>query len=43
MKTLEEINKIREEKRKELDLRVNLKADTTEKQPEESRTEIWQN
>lgn len=31
MKTLEEINKIREEKRAELDLRVNLKADTHEK------------
>lgn len=31
MKTLEEINKIREEKRKELDLRVNLKANTQEK------------
>ena len=31
MKTLEEIHKIREEKRKELDLRVNLKADTKEK------------
>ena len=31
MKTLEEIKKIREVKRKELDLRVNLKADTTEK------------
>lgn len=31
MKTLEEINKIREEKRKELDLRVNLNADTREK------------
>jgi len=31
MKTLEEINKIREEKRKELDLRINLKADTKEK------------
>ena len=31
MKTLEEIKKIREEKRKELDLRVNLKANTTEK------------
>ncbi len=31
MKTLEEIQKIREEKRKELDLRVNLKADTREK------------
>ena len=31
MKTLEEINKIREEKRKELDLRVNLKAGTKEK------------
>ena len=31
MKTLEEINKIREEKRKELDLRVNLKANTKEK------------
>ena len=31
MKSLEEIHKIREEKRRELDLRVNLKADTTEK------------
>ena len=31
MKTLEEIQKLREEKRKELDLRVNLKADTIEK------------
>ncbi len=31
MKSLEEIRKIREEKRKELDLRVNLKADTHEK------------
>lgn len=31
MKTLEEIKKIREEKRKELDLRVNLQAGTTEK------------
>ena len=31
MKTLEEIRKIREEKRKELDLRVNLKANTREK------------
>ena len=31
MKTLEEINKIREIKRKELDLRVNLKAGTQEK------------
>jgi len=31
MKTLEEINKIREEKREELDLRVNLKAGTQEK------------
>ena len=31
MKSLEEINQIREQKRKELDLRVNLKADTTEK------------
>ena len=31
MKTLEEIQKIREEKRKELDLRVNLNADTREK------------
>ncbi|MCI9063320.1 MAG: NADH-quinone oxidoreductase subunit NuoF [Clostridia bacterium] len=31
MKSLEEINKIREEKRKELDLRVNLKANTQEK------------
>ena len=31
MKSLEQIHKIREEKRKELDLRVNLKADTREK------------
>ena len=31
MKTLEEINKIREEKRKELDLRINTSADTREK------------
>ncbi len=31
MKTLQEIHKIREEKRKELDLRVNLKANTHEK------------
>ena len=31
MKTLEEIKKIREEKRKELDLRVNTSADTREK------------
>lgn len=31
MKTLEEVNKIREEKRKELDLRVNTNADTREK------------
>ena len=31
MKTLEEIHKIREEKRKELDLRVNTKLDTREK------------
>ena len=31
MKTLEEIKKIREEKRKELDLRVNLNANTREK------------
>ena len=31
MKTLEEINIIRENKRKELDLRVNLNADTREK------------
>lgn len=31
MKALEEINKIREEKRKELDLRVNLNANTREK------------
>ena len=31
MKTLEEIQKIREEKKKELDLRVNTKADTREK------------
>lgn len=31
MKSLDEIKKIREEKRKELDLRVNLKADSHEK------------
>lgn len=31
MKSLEEINKIREQKRKELDLRVNLQANTHEK------------
>ncbi len=31
MKTVEEIHKIREEKRKELDLRVNTSADTREK------------
>ena len=31
MKTLEEIKKIREEKRKELDLRVNIEADAREK------------
>lgn len=31
MKSLEEIHKIREEKKKELDLRVNTKADTREK------------
>ena len=31
MKTLEEIQQIRESKRKELDLRVNLKANTQEK------------
>ena len=31
MKSLEEIKKIREEKRKELDLRVNLKADCHQK------------
>ena len=31
MKSLQEIRKIREEKRKELDLRVNLKANTIEK------------
>ena len=31
MKTLEEIRKIREEKRRELDLRINLDADTREK------------
>ena len=31
MKTLEEIRKIREVKRKELDLRINLKANTVEK------------
>ena len=35
MKTLEEIRKIREEKRKELDLRVNLQAGTTEKHMEQ--------
>ena len=31
MKSLEEIKKIREEKRKQLDLRINLKANTSEK------------
>ena len=31
MKSLDEIKKIREEKRKELDLRVNLQANTVEK------------
>ena len=31
MKTLEELHKIREEKRKELDLRVNIEADTRER------------
>ena len=31
MKSLKELHKIREEKRKELDLRVNTKADTREK------------
>ena len=31
MKTIEEIHKIREEKRKELDLRVNTKLDTRQK------------
>ena len=31
MKNLEELHKIRKEKRKELDLRVNTKADTREK------------
>ena len=31
MKSLEEINKIREAKRKELDLRINLNANTIEK------------
>lgn len=31
MKTIDELHKIREEKRKELDLRVNTKADTREK------------
>ena len=30
MKTIEEIHKIREEKRKELDLRVNIKNNTIE-------------
>ena len=29
--TVEELNKIREEKRRELDLRVNTKSDTREK------------
>ena len=31
MKSLEEIHKIREEKKKELDLRINTSADTREK------------
>ena len=31
MKTLEEINKIRKEKKEELDLRINTKADTRQK------------
>ena len=31
MKTLEQIHEIRKSKREELDLRVNLKANTTEK------------
>ena len=31
MKTINELHKIREEKRKELDLRINTKADTREK------------
>ena len=31
MKTIEEIHKIREEKKKELDLRINTEADTREK------------
>lgn len=31
MKTTEELHKIREEKRRELDLRINTKADTREK------------
>ena len=31
MKTLEELHKIRTEKKKELDLRINTKADTREK------------
>ena len=31
MKTIEEIHQIRENKRKELDLRTNTKADTREK------------
>lgn len=31
MKTIEEIHQIREDKRKELDLRVNTKSDTREK------------
>ena len=31
MKTIKELHQIREEKRKQLDLRVNTKADTREK------------
>ncbi len=31
MKTIEEINEIRENKRKELELRVNTKSDTRQK------------
>ena len=31
MKTINELHKIREEKRKELDLRINNKSDTREK------------
>ena len=36
MKTLEEIENIRQEKRKELDIRVNTNADTREKLEDDS-------